>query len=83
MTKTRLSTKGQLVIPKEIRDRHHWSPGTELELVDHGSYLLILAPTSPPNTEVEDLVGCTGYSGPRRSLAEMEEAIEAEARRRK
>ena len=33
---TRLSTKGQLIIPKEIRERHGWGPGSELEIEDHG-----------------------------------------------
>jgi AbrB family looped-hinge helix DNA binding protein len=83
MTKAHLSTKGQLVIPKEIRERHGWSAGTELEVIDTGSHLLILAPTSATPTEVEDLLGCTGYSGPRRSLQDMEDAVAAEARKRR
>jgi hypothetical protein len=32
-------------------------------------------------TTLDEIVGCTGYSGPARSLEEMEEAIEREARR--
>ena len=56
MTKARLSTKGQLVIPKEMRERHGWPPGTELEVVDQGSHLLILSSAAPPVTEVEDLL---------------------------
>jgi AbrB family looped-hinge helix DNA binding protein len=83
MTRARLSTKGQLVIPKEMRERHGWSAGTELEVVDGGTHLLILTPTAPPTTEVEELLGCAGYSGPRRSLEEMDEAVLAEARRRR
>jgi len=83
MTKARLSTKGQLVIPKEMRERHGWPPGTELEVVDQGTHLLILSAAAPPVTEVENLVGCTGYSGPRRSLQQMEDAVREEARRRR
>ncbi len=35
-----------------------------------------------PETTLEDLVGCTGYHGPRKSLAEMEAAIARGARQR-
>lgn len=31
-TATRLTTKGQVVIPKAIRDRLRWKPGTRLEV---------------------------------------------------
>ena len=30
----RLSTKGQIVIPKEIRAPHRWEPGTELFILE-------------------------------------------------
>jgi len=33
-----------------------------------------------PEATLEDLVGCTGYHGPRKSLAEMEAAIARGAR---
>ena len=29
----KLSSKGQIVIPKEIRDELHWQTGTQLSLV--------------------------------------------------
>jgi hypothetical protein len=32
-----------------------------------------------PETTLDEIVGCTGYRGPVRSLEEMEEAIEREA----
>ena len=31
---TRISEKGQLVVPKATRDRLGWVPGTELEIVE-------------------------------------------------
>ena len=34
---------------------------------------------NPPETTVDDLIGCTGYKGPARSLEEMEAAIAAGA----
>ncbi|PZN73131.1 MAG: hypothetical protein DM484_23225 [Candidatus Methylumidiphilus alinenensis] len=29
METTRLSSKGQVILPKSVRDAHHWSPGSE------------------------------------------------------
>ncbi len=77
---SRLSTKGQLIIPKEIRERHGWRPGSELIVEDRGSEVVLRSSTRVPETSLEDLVGCTGYTGPRRSLEEMEEAIARGAR---
>jgi hypothetical protein len=38
--------------------------------------------TDLPEIRLEDLVGCAGYHGPRRSLEEMEAAIAQGARER-
>jgi AbrB family looped-hinge helix DNA binding protein len=73
--RTRLSTKGQLIIPKAIRERHGWSPGDELILDDRGDSIVIRLAKPGPETTFEDLVGCARYRGPARSLEEMEEAI--------
>lgn len=80
MTTTRLSTKGQLIIPKEIRDRHGWEAGAELEIEDRGDCLVVRKTGELPETTLEDLIGCTGYQGPRRSLDDMAAAIAEGAR---
>lgn len=46
MATTRLSTKGQLILPKELRDRHGWEAGTVLELV-----VRLLTRDDPDQTE--------------------------------
>lgn len=80
--KTRLSTKGQLIIPKEIRDRFGWEPGLEVTLEEGDGFLVLRPVADLPETRLEDLVGCAGYHGPRRSLAEMEAAVARAARER-
>lgn len=80
---SRLSTKGQLIIPKEIRERLGWQPGTHLEIEDRGDRVVIRRPRTVPETSVEDLFGCTGYEGPRRSLEEMKAAIALGTRARR
>lgn len=77
----RISTKGQLVVPKEVRLRHGWSAGAELALEDLGNAVVLREADSAPETRLEDLIGCTGYRGPAKTLREMEEGIAEGARR--
>lgn len=75
METTRLSSKGQVILPKSLRDAHHWVPGTEFDVEDRPEGVL-LRPKKPfPITQLQDVIGCAGYTGPAKSLEEMEEAI--------
>ncbi len=49
--KTTISTKGQIVLPSEIRREDDIEPGQEFEIerIDRGEYRLILA--SPPRNQ--------------------------------
>ena len=80
---TRLSAKGQVVIPKTIRDASGWRAGLELivEVMEDG---VVLRPRALTRARAaEELLGCTGYRGPRRSLAEVNAAVAREAKARK
>ena len=80
MLTTKLSSKGQVIIPKEIRSRHHWEPGQELQAIDTDDGLL-LRPASPfPETNIKEVASCLAYSGKPITLAEMEAAIKKGAR---
>lgn len=83
MESTKLSSKGQVVLPSAIRKAKAWRAGQELsvESTPEGVLLKPLKPFAP--TRLEDVVGCAGYKGPRKSIDEMDEAVAAEARRRK
>ena len=74
MQLTRMSSKGQVVIPQAIRSAHAWTPGVEFEVEDRPEGLLLRPRTPFAPTSVADVVGCAGYAGPRRSLAEMRRA---------
>jgi AbrB family looped-hinge helix DNA binding protein len=80
---TRLSTKGQLIIPQEIRKRHGWTAGTELLVEDHGDSVILRRAEDLPTTTLDDLVGCAGYKGPALSLEEMDAGIARGARERR
>jgi AbrB family looped-hinge helix DNA binding protein len=72
----RLSTKGQLIIPRQIRASRGWRAGTRLRIEERGDHVALLPVLAEAGSvSLEDLIGCTGYSGPRRSLADMQAAI--------
>jgi len=76
MARTRMSSKGQLIIPKEIRDRHGWAAGTELEVVDKGAVVELRPRRSFAPTLLEDVVGIARYKGPALTIEEMDRAVE-------
>jgi len=80
---TKLSTKGQVVVPKSLRTAHRWKPGTEFVVQEREGGIFLVPKLAAKTGTWEGLIGCLPYSGPRKSLREMEEAIAAEARSRK
>lgn len=82
MGTTRLSSKGQVIIPKAIRAAHGWEAGMELAVEEGADGAVLLRPlNTAPAVRATELLGCTGYRGPRRSLADMKAAVETEARK--
>lgn len=77
-----LSTKGQLVIPKEIRNKHNWKPGQKLLVVDRGDEVVLEAESMFEETTVDEVAGMLEYSGPRKTLQEMDKAVAKAMRER-
>ncbi len=81
MVTTLLSSKGQIVIPKTICSSHKWRSGLEFIIEEYGDSI-ILKPNKPFATaSFEQVYGCLNYKGKRKSLREMEKAIELGARK--
>lgn len=80
MSTVRLSSKGQIVIPKTIRDRHHWHEGQVLEIIETDNGLVLQGGKIFPQTLLEDLAGRLKYDGKAKTLDEMEAAIAKGAR---
>ena len=79
---TTLSTKGQVILPMEIRRRRHWDVGTRLVVEDTPEGVLLKpAPHFEP-TRPEEVFGCLPHQGPPKTVDEMSAGIEAEIRRR-
>jgi AbrB family looped-hinge helix DNA binding protein len=83
METVKLSSKGQFVLPKAIRDRHHWEAGTEFVVIDRGSELIIKPARVFPATSLEPPDAPSPYRGKPLSLEEMERAVLVEAGKRK
>jgi AbrB family looped-hinge helix DNA binding protein len=64
MKTTRLSSKGQVMLPKSLRESHHWVPGTEFVVEDTPDGVLLRPAKSFRPTRLEDVIGCAGYKGP-------------------
>jgi AbrB family looped-hinge helix DNA binding protein len=82
MAMTRVSTKGQVILPKAIRQRQRWGPGTRLVVEEREDGVLLRPAPVFPATRPEQVFGSLAYAGPPKSLEDMEAGIMAEARRR-
>jgi AbrB family looped-hinge helix DNA binding protein len=72
---TKMSSKGQVIIPKALREIHHWEEGQELIAIDMGDGIL-LKPKKPfPETTLDQVLGCLKYQGTPKSLEDIEDAI--------
>ncbi len=79
---TTVSTKGQVILPKAIRQRRKWEAGTRLVVEDTpDGVLLRAAPVFAP-TRPEDVAGMLAYRGAPKTIEEMDAAITAEVKRR-
>ena len=79
---TTVSTKGQVILPKAIRQRRDWDAGTRLLVEETPEGVLLKSAPIFPETRPEDVFGMLAYRGIPKTLEEMEAGILAEARRR-
>lgn len=84
METTRLSSRGQVSIPKVLRGRLHLQPGQEFTIESTADGALLLHPAKPALGAVtlDQVVGCLRYAGPAKTLEEMDAAIAQGARER-
>lgn len=66
-----LSSKGQVVIPKEIRDELQWKAGTQLTVVSTSSGVTIKAIPQKAGRRLEDLIGMLKHEGPALSTEDL------------
>jgi AbrB family looped-hinge helix DNA binding protein len=82
MDTTRLSTKGQIILPKGIRDSRAWGPGTEFEIQETGDGILLRPAAHFPDTQLEEVAGSLRSRRKSKTPAQMRAAIDREVMRR-
>lgn len=82
METTRLSSKGQVIIPKALRSAHHWEPGLELMVIDTGDGLLLKpkAPFAP--VDLSEVAGMFKDKVRPKTDEEIRAALAADVRRK-
>ncbi len=75
METTKLSSKGQIIIPKFFRDAYRWSVGQEFIVLDTGEGILLKVKKPFAPAQLDDVAGCLNYSGEAKTLDQMEDAI--------
>ena len=82
METSRISTKGQIVVPKALREARAWGPGTKLQFEAVPEGLLIRPAQLFAPTTAKQVAGCLSYKGKPKSIEDMDRGILQEARRR-
>lgn len=78
---TVISTKGQVILPKAIREQRHWPAGTKLSVEDTPDGVLLKASPVFAETNIEAVFGSMPYAGPALSVEDMRGVITREARK--
>jgi bifunctional DNA-binding transcriptional regulator/antitoxin component of YhaV-PrlF toxin-antitoxin module len=82
MEKTKLSSKGQVVLPRAIRVAKSWRPGQLLGVVSTNEGVLLTPLSGFASASLDEVVGCLRYEGKAKSIEEMDAAVAREARLR-
>jgi AbrB family looped-hinge helix DNA binding protein len=83
MPTTRLSTKGQLILPKDIRTARAWGPGTEFTIEETEEGILLRPAGHFSAVHLDEVAGCLRSKGRAKTPAQMNVAIGREVIRRR
>ena len=82
METTRLSTKGQIVLPKTMCTSRAWKRGTEFTVEETGDGIHLRPAGAFPEVGLDQVVGCLRSKRGSRTSAQMSSAIRREVMRR-
>lgn len=86
METTKVSSKGQVVLPLSVRRKRKWEPGTTL-VVEETPEGVLLRPQKPfPPTNMDEFIATLEsrkYTGKPKTVEEMDASIANEVRRRR
>ena len=75
METTRLSTKGQIVLPKSIRVSRDWRPGTAFTIEETGDGVLLRPAARFPPASLQEVAGCLQSKRKSQTPGQMRAAI--------
>ena len=78
MKTTKLSSKGQVIIPKPLRDSQRWEAGQELLAIATEEGILLKPKQAFAETGLKELAACLSYRGAAKSIEDMDAAIAKE-----
>ena len=78
---TIVSTKGQVILPKAIREHRQWGSGTRLVVEETADGVLLRPAPVFEATQADAVYASLPFHGTPKSLDEMDAAILAEAQR--
>ena len=85
MQTTQMSSKGQVIIPKDIRTRRHWLPGTRLVAEETPDGVLLRTARSSSTQSLDAglaaMHALANHRGRAKTLAEMDAAVAHESRK--
>lgn len=79
---TTVSTKGQVILPKAIREQRHWAAGTKLIVEETAEGVLLRPMPVFAPTDIDAVFGSLRPARPALSVEEMNAVIAKEAKRR-
>lgn len=79
---TCISTRGQVVLPKAVRDRRGWGSGVELVVEERPEGVLLRSTDKETPSRMEDVFGRLGPADRVVSIDEINQAVLEEAARR-
>jgi AbrB family looped-hinge helix DNA binding protein len=80
METTKLSSKGQVIIPKAFRKSHQWDAGLELVVIEMGDGLLLRPKMPFSETRLDQVAGSLAYSGNAKSPEAIDAAMQQAAK---
>ncbi|MSR16123.1 MAG: AbrB/MazE/SpoVT family DNA-binding domain-containing protein [Gammaproteobacteria bacterium] len=83
METTKLSSKGQVIIPKTLRITHHWETGLELMVIDTGDGILLKPKTPFPVTALTEVAGMLKNRVQPKTKQEIDAAVKRDLRRKR
>lgn len=81
METTRLSSKGQVIVFKSIREAYHWKTGQEFVVVNTYEGILLKPKQIFKLTKLEHIVDHPPYQGKSKTVEQMNDAIDSEIKK--